>query len=102
MWEGRTSAVPDSVWLTGVTLTIPDKSKGGGKSRSREGRILLEGKAMTADGRRGSALIREFANRIETSDVLKKHVSDAKFVETDIDRIGGTEVIGFEITCVLK
>ncbi len=99
IWEGIAAAVPDSVWLTGVSLHAPDRLK---KGRSNEGGVLIEGMAMTADGRRGSTLIRGFAKSIESSGVLSKHVSGAKFVETGITRVGGTEVIGFEITCVLQ
>jgi Tfp pilus assembly protein PilN len=97
LWEGIAEAVPDSVWLTSVSLKAPDE-KSRGKS---EGGLVLQGKAITGGGHRGSALIRSFAQEIQKSDLLQSYVSDAKFVETGFDAIGGIEVIGFEITCAL-
>lgn len=100
LWEGIAAAVPDSVWLTSVSLKAPEQAKG--SKGTRDGGIVIEGMAVTANGRSGSALIRNFAKIIQSDDALGKHVSDAKFVETGISKVGGTEVIGFEITCALE
>ncbi len=101
LWENIASAVPDSVWLTSVDLKAPSDSKGT-SSKKQDGGVVIEGRAITGEGRSGSALIRKFAKAIESNSALAQYVSDAKFVETGLNEIGGVPVIGFEITCALR
>jgi len=98
VWEGIADAVPDSVWLTSVTLKAPDD----GKAKGKEGGMVIQGRAAAPSGKRGSALIREFADAIVAHDVLARHVADAKYTETEIEKISDLEVIGFEIVCKLR
>jgi hypothetical protein len=102
LWRGVAAAVPDSVWLTGVRVMSPGKagqsSSGRSKAKARFRGIVIEG--MTAAGVEGGGdLIRRFARRLEGQAELKDYIAQAKFVETGIQTIGGTDVIGFEITC---
>jgi len=97
IWHGLADAVPVSVWLTSVSLRGPDERTAKGK----DGGMVLQGMAL-AEGRRGSALIREFARDMESHEVLARHVSDTKYVETGMSEINGTDVIGFEIVCKLR
>ena len=102
LWRGIAAAVPDSVWLTGVRVMSPGKTAQApsrrGKTKAKFRGIVIEG--MTAAGVEGGGdLIRRFARRLEAQAELRDHIAQAKFVETGIQSIGGTDVIGFEITC---
>ncbi len=100
LWESIAEAVPDSVWLTSVSLKAPSESKAT-STKKQEGGMVIEGRAITGEGRSGSALIRKFAKSIESNRVLSGYVSDTKYVETGLNDVGGVPVIGFEITCTL-
>lgn len=101
MWESITEAVPDSVWLTSVSLSAPGDRKGSAKGK-QDGGMVLEGKAITGSEQHGSALIRGFAKAIESDEFLRKYVSNTKFVETGMTQVGGVGIMGFEITCTLR
>lgn len=99
IWEGITTCLPDSMWLTRVlikTQALPTGKKGRGKSVA--GGLVFEGIAIYDDGG-GSNLIRRFAENLEQAEVLSDQISKAKYVETGRRTMGRTEVIGFEITC---
>lgn len=100
IWEAIAEAVPDSVWLTAVRVTTPEKGGGaqGRRSTTPGGWISVEGLALV-DGDAGGALIRRFAKRLEQSAVLGGMISGSRFVETGMRQIGSTSVLGFEITC---
>ncbi len=102
LWRGIAAAVPDSVWLTGVKVMSPNKTEQSasrrGKTKAKFRGIVIEG--MAAAGVEGGGdLIRRFARRLEAQAELQDYIAQAKFVETGIQSIGGTDVIGFEITC---
>jgi Tfp pilus assembly protein PilN len=100
IWEAIAEAVPDSVWLTAVRVTTPEKSTGAKARRSATpgGWISVEGLALV-DGDGGGALIRRFAKGLEQSRVLGGIISGSRFVETGMREIGSTSALGFEITC---
>jgi hypothetical protein len=102
LWERIAAAVPDSVWLTSVSLNAPQITTKSGNSKKQEGGMVIEGKAITPAGQSASDLIRRFAKAIQSDAVLGKHASNAKYVETGMTEIGGVKVIGFEITCTLE
>lgn len=103
LWESIAEAVPDSVWLTRVSVSAPTRvAKGTNGTKERDGGMVIEGRAITGAGRRGSALIRGFAKAIQADPTLGMYVSDTKFVETGINEVGGASIIGFEITCALR
>jgi Tfp pilus assembly protein PilN len=100
IWEAIAEAVPDSIWLTAVRVSVPDRNAASrGKHTSRPGGwISVEGLAMV-EGEGGGILIRRFAKRLEQSSVLGGMVSGSRFVETGMRKIGSHGVLGFEITC---
>lgn len=100
LWQGIAAAVPESVWLTSVSLKAPVASRG--SKSEHEGGMVIEGMAVTVDGQGGSELIRGFVEKLESSDILGEHVSDAKYVETGMSKVDGADVIGFEISCALR
>jgi Tfp pilus assembly protein PilN len=100
IWEAIAAAVPDSVWLTAVRVTTPDRL---GRAKSKRsstpgGWISVEGLALI-DGDAGGVLIRRFAKRLEQSPELAAVITGSRFVETGRQRIGSANVLGFEITC---
>ncbi len=100
IWEAIAEAVPDSVWLTAVRVTNPDRTASAKAKRRTTpgGWISVEGFALV-EGDREGALIRRFAKALEQSRVLGGIISGSRFVETGMRRIGSTSVLGFEITC---
>ncbi len=104
LWTGIAGAVPDSVWLTSVRVSPPRARLSSGRKRggrSNEGNILLEG-AVAAGIERGGELIREFAQGLEERPELGDRITDARAAETGVRRIGGKDVIGFEIICPMR
>lgn len=100
IWEAIAAAVPDSVWLTAVRVTTPDRGPASRARRSTApgGWISVEGLALVEGDREGD-VIRRFAKRLEQSRELGGMISGSRFVETGKRRIGSTDVLGFEITC---
>jgi Tfp pilus assembly protein PilN len=98
IWEAIAEALPDSVWLTAVRITSPDRNPKAKHSSTPGGWISVEGLAIV-DGDGGGVLIRRFAKRLEQSPTLAGIISGSRFVETGMREIGSTNVLGFEITC---
>jgi Tfp pilus assembly protein PilN len=100
IWEAIAEALPDSVWLTAVRVTTPDKSPAAAARRSAApgGWISVEGLALV-DGDAAGQSIRRFSKNLEQSGVLAGLVSGSRFVETGMREIGSASVLGFEITC---
>lgn len=100
IWEAIAEAVPDSIWITAVRVTTPDRDSAAKSKRSSApgGWISVEGLALV-DGGAGGTLIRRFAKRLEQSSGLAGVVSGSRFVETGMRQIGSANVLGFEITC---
>lgn len=101
IWEAIAEAVPDSIWLTAVRVTAPEKNVNARvrQSTTPGGWISVEGLAIVDDGDSGGRLVRRFAKQLEQSGVLVGMVSGSRFVETGLRRIGSQSVLGFEITC---
>jgi Tfp pilus assembly protein PilN len=100
IWEAIAEAVPDSIWLTAVRVTTPDRDSAAKSRRSSTpgGWISVEGLALV-DGEAGGTLIRRVAKRLEQSSGLAGVVTGSRFVETGMRQIGSASVLGFEITC---
>jgi Tfp pilus assembly protein PilN len=100
IWEAVAEAVPDSIWLTAVRVTTPERDNGAKAKRSSTpgGWISVEGLALV-DGEAGGTLIRRFAKRLEQSSALAGVVTGSRFVETGMRQIGSASALGFEITC---
>jgi hypothetical protein len=99
LWAGVAEAVPDSVWVTSVRVAAPRaEAEGKRKGKARFSGIILEG-SVAARVERGGELIRKFTQQLEEQEHLKERIQQARFEETEIQRIGGQDVIGFRITC---
>ena len=93
-------AVPEGVWLTNVSIANPQASKDEikGKVRSYKG-VLIEGVALAGRGPEGDQAIGAFVENLKSDEGLKDIVSGVEFMGTGLEQLGGTSVVGFEITC---
>jgi hypothetical protein len=100
IWERVALAVPDGVWLTGVSIADPrgPGEQMTGKSRSFRG-ILITGVALAGRGPEGDQAVAAFGENLESDEQLQDVVSGVEFMGTGLEQIGGTSVVGFEITC---
>lgn len=100
VWERIAMAVPEGVWLTNVRIANPQASKDEikGKVRSYKG-VLIEGVALAGRGPEGDQAIGAFVENLKSDEGLKDIVSGVEFMGTGLEQLGGTSVVGFEITC---
>lgn len=100
IWERIAMAVPDGVWLTRVSVADPrgaaDDVKG--KARSFKG-IMIEGVALAGRGPEGDQALAAFVDNLKNDEELQDVVTGVEFIGTGLEQIGGTSIIGFEITC---
>jgi hypothetical protein len=100
IWESIARAVPDGVWLTQVTVADPRQTDEelGGRGRSFKG-ITITGVALAGRGPEGDRAIRAFVDNLKSDAELMKAVSGVELLGTGLKQVGGTSVVGFEITC---
>ena len=100
IWERVALAVPDGVWLTSVSIADPrgPGEQMTGKSRSFRG-ILITGVALAGRGPEGDQAVAAFVENLESDEELRNAVSGVEFMGTGLEQVGGTSVVGFEITC---
>lgn len=97
LWESVARAVPEGVWLTRVDLKLPAE-----QGRKGSSGLFIEGMALASGDTGGDEAIRAFAQSLEEIAEFQGLIEEAKFAETGKSRIGGENVIGFEITCPFK
>lgn len=100
IWERIALAVPDGVWLTGVSIVDP-RGPGDqmtGKSHSFRG-ILITGVALAGRGPEGDQAVAAFVENLKSDEELQGTISGIEFMGTGLEQVGGTSVMGFEITC---
>lgn len=100
VWEKIAAAVPEGVWLTRVGVADP---RGGdeevrGKGRKFKG-IVIEGVALAGGGPEGDQAIAAFVDNLKNDEQLSAIVTGVEFIGTGLEQVGGTSVVGFEITC---
>ena len=101
IWERIALAVPDGVWLTSVSIADPrgpGDQMTGSKSRSFRG-VLITGVALAGRGPEGDQAVAAFVENLESDAELQDTVSGVEFMGTGLEQVGGTSVVGFEITC---
>ncbi len=95
-------AVPDGVWLTRVSVADPrtseEESRARGKARSYRG-IIIEGVALAGSGPEGDLSVSAFVDSLKNDRELGTYVRDLEFIGTGLKQVGGTSVVGFEISC---
>ena len=100
IWERIALAVPDGVWLTSVSVMEP-RGPGDqmtGKSRSFRG-ILITGVALAGRGPEGDQAVAAFIENLKSDVELQRGISGVESIGTGLEQVGGTSVVGFEITC---
>jgi hypothetical protein len=100
LWEAVACCVPDGAWLTRIELKVP-AARDDRKGRSASG-LFIEGLALTDGETEGDEVIRDFALALEDNAELSVYITEAKFAETGRKKLGGEDVIGFEITCPFR
>ncbi len=100
IWERIAIAVPDGVWLTRVSVADPRGATEDvkGKARSFKG-IMIEGVALAGRGPEGDQALAAFVDNLKKDEELKAVVTGVEFIGTGLEQVGGTSIIGFEITC---
>mgnify|MGYP006280381565 CR=1 FL=1 len=99
--ERVAACLPGNVWLVSVRMTERPGQAGLGARHKGSGRfhgIALEG-MVVAGVDRGSQIVREFATALKEDAELSTIIAEARSVETGIQEIGGSDVLGFEIMC---
>jgi Tfp pilus assembly protein PilN len=102
--ERVAACVPEDVWLTSVRMTErPQAGASRGKHRTSGSfhGIAIEG-MVVAGVERGGQVVRDFATALEDDDELSQFIAEARFVETGVQTISGTGVLGFEVMCPYK
>jgi len=101
LWERIAMAVPDGIWLTRVSVADPQGSVEEGRGaavRSYRG-IVIEGVALAGRGPEGDEAVAAFVANLENDEELRDIVTGVEFMGTGLEQVGGTSVVGFEITC---
>lgn len=104
LWEQVATAVPDGVWLTRVSMADPRSSEEDAhrtrkhKQQSFRG-IVIEGVAIAGSGPEGDQAVSQFQENLEGNSELTSKITAFEFVGTGLEQIGGTSVVGFEISC---
>lgn len=100
IWEGISLAVPDGVWLTSVCISDPRETEEekAGRGRSFRG-ITITGVALAGGGPEGDRAVSAFVDNLKSNESLMDAVSDVEFLGTGLEQVGGTSVVGFEISC---
>ena len=100
LWERISMAVPEGVWLTRISISDPRgaQEEMRGKSRSFRG-IMIEGVALAGRGPEGDQAVGAFVENLKSDDELRRVVSGIEFMGTGLEQVGGTSIVGFEITC---
>jgi Tfp pilus assembly protein PilN len=104
LMERVAACVPENVWLVGIRLTERPGRRGAHGRHKGSGSfhgVAIEG-LVVAGIDRGGEVVREFANALEEDEQLSIHIKEARFVETGVQEIGDTDVLGFEIMCPYK
>ncbi|MBD3368584.1 MAG: hypothetical protein GF405_10520 [Candidatus Eisenbacteria bacterium] len=99
--ERLAGCVPEHVWLTSVRMTDrPARAAGHGRHKNKGSfhGIAIEG-MVVAGVEQGGRIIRDFATTLEEDTELSLVIEEARFVETGLQEIGGSNVLGFEIMC---
>ena len=100
VWERIALAVPEGVWLTRVSVADPrgtdDEARG--KARTFRG-IVIEGVALAGRGPEGDQAVAAFVDNLKNDEHLQSVVTGVESVGMGLEQIGGTSVVGFEITC---
>jgi len=101
IWERVAAAVPEGIWLTRVSVSDPretgDEMMRGG-SKSFKG-IMIAGVALAGSGPEGDQAVAQFVENLESDEELIGAISAVEFMGTGLEQVGGTSVVGFEITC---
>ena len=100
VWERIAVAVPDGVWLTRVSISDPRDTgeEARGKLRSFSG-IMITGVALAGSGPEGDQAVAAFVENLKNDEELRSVVTGVEFMGTGLEQVGGTSVVGFEITC---
>jgi hypothetical protein len=100
VWESIALAVPEGVWLTSVTVSDPKTSEEemSGRGRSFKG-IAITGVALAGRGPEGDRAVSAFVENLRNDETLQGVVTGVEFLGTGLEQVGGTSVVGFEITC---
>lgn len=100
IWESIAMAVPEGVWLTRVSVADPrgPEDEARGKARSFKG-IMIEGVALAGRGPEGDQAVGAFVDNLKNDEELRSIVTGVEFTGTGLEQVGGTSIIGFEITC---
>lgn len=104
LWEHVATAVPEGVWLTRVCMSDPRTTQEETSTRNRKSHssykgIVIEGVALAGSGPEGDQAISLFLENLKSDTELSSRISAFEFVGTGLQQIGGTSVIGFEISC---
>jgi len=100
IWERIAMAVPDGVWLTHVSISDPrgPQEEMKGKSRGFRG-IMIEGVALAGRGPEGDQAVGAFVDNLKNDQELQSIVTGVESMGMGLEQVGGTSVIGFEVTC---
>ena len=100
IWERVALSVPDGIWLTHISISDSrgheDEMKG--KSRGFKG-IMIEGVALAGGGPEGDQAVGAFVENLRNDEELQSIVTGVESMGTGLKQVGGTSVLGFEITC---
>jgi hypothetical protein len=100
IWESIALAVPEGVWLTSVVVSDPrhTEEEMAGRGRAFKG-ITITGVALAGRGPEGDRAVRAFVDNLKSDEDLMSVVTGVEFLGTGLEQVGGTSVVGFEITC---
>jgi hypothetical protein len=100
--ERIAAAVPDGVWLTRVSIADPrstdEEQRARGRPRAYKG-VIIEGVAVAGRGPEGDVAVSAFVDSLKNDGELAEYVQDIEFIGTGLQQVGGTSVVGFEVTC---
>ncbi|MBN2565316.1 MAG: PilN domain-containing protein [Candidatus Eisenbacteria bacterium] len=95
-------AIPDGVWLTRISLADPrstdEEQRSRGKPRCYKG-LIIEGVALAGRGPEGDMAVSAFVDSLKHDEEMSSHIKGVEFVGTGLQQVGGTSVVGFEVTC---
>ncbi len=100
IWERIALAIPDGVWLTSIRIADPrgPGEQMTGKSRAFRG-IMITGVALAGRGPEGDQAVAAFVENLESDADLQDSIIGVECMGTGLEQVGGTSVVGFEITC---
>jgi hypothetical protein len=105
LWQHVAAAVPEDVWLTRVCMSDPrtvkeeTTTRNRTKSHSTFKGIVIEGVALAGSGPEGDQAVSLFLENLKNDTELSSKVLAFEFIGTGLQQVGGTSVVGFEISC---